>query len=644
MLFIVHFGAVAQPVVTVSPTSHNYGSIDVGKIADKSFRIRNNGSSNLDGTASLLFGQHFSMQPGLQFSIPAGSFQDITVSFTPNRPGQQFDSLFVFHNAGNRRSPVAISLLGTGIPRPEVEVTPLAHDFDTVSIRFNARTSFFVTNPGSGQLSVRTTIDFGAPAYRIVTTTDAFVVSAGDTAEVIVEYDPKQITRNTGFMHVKHNGVNQASPVVVELHGVGGPEVSLDPTEPNNQASAAFPIAYGFASDSTEIWPNGDIDYFKFTGIFGDWITIAAENAEGSGLNGKLWLFDSLGTLIAENDDAGSNDRSEIIDTLRASGTYFVRFAFANNGGNFPNDASAKSSGTDPLGAYSLSLQWSGRTPLGTPELDSPADGATDEFLDPILAWRPLDGATMYGVQVSTSEAFNTIIFQTNLSDTSVALEGLAPGTRFFWRVRGGYEIGWADYTQPTSFETSFAPVVVSLIPDTLLPSGTLSIDLGPVFLDPEGGPLAYGVTLTDSTVVSAAIEGDQLVLEVIGSGATEVIVGATDPKGASASTSFSVIAGEATSADRPLEAPPGQFSIGPLYPNPFGLRATLPVQLAESSPVRVTLFDLQGRAVRVLMDRQMPAGRHELVVSGIDLPPGVYVIRLEANGYSGVESMVVSH
>lgn len=58
-------------------------------------------------------------------------------------------------------------------------------------------------------------------------------------------------------------------------------------------------------------------------------------------------------------------------------------------------------------------------------------------------------------------------------------------------------------------------------------------------------------------------------------------------------------------------DAAPREFSLGRNYPNPFNGATVIPFELAEPSPVTVTVFDILGRVTAVLIDGRMPAGRH---------------------------------
>lgn len=78
----------------------------------------------------------------------------------------------------------------------------------------------------------------------------------------------------------------------------------------------------------------------------------------------------------------------------------------------------------------------------------------------------------------------------------------------------------------------------------------------------------------------------------------------------------------------------PTDFALHPNYPNPFGERTHVPFDVAESARVRISLFDLLGRRVRMLADRAYAPGRHELVIEGEGLGSGIYFVVIEAGAF----------
>jgi hypothetical protein len=92
------------------------------------------------------------------------------------------------------------------------------------------------------------------------------------------------------------------------------------------------------------------------------------------------------------------------------------------------------------------------------------------------------------------------------------------------------------------------------------------------------------------------------------------------------------LLAGAAASASAVIEQPSAPTLDAP-NPNPSGGAVTLAFALPESGPVRLSVYDVLGREVAVLVDGEVGARRHEAVLNGSRLPSGTYVVRLEAGG-----------
>ncbi len=93
------------------------------------------------------------------------------------------------------------------------------------------------------------------------------------------------------------------------------------------------------------------------------------------------------------------------------------------------------------------------------------------------------------------------------------------------------------------------------------------------------------------------------------------------------------VFAPGVSGADDPLPAPVAtRFAAA--TPNPFNPETVIAFDVVTAGPCRVTVHDLQGRLVRVLMDGEAAAGRHQRTWDGRDgagrrVASGVYVAML---------------
>ena len=74
----------------------------------------------------------------------------------------------------------------------------------------------------------------------------------------------------------------------------------------------------------------------------------------------------------------------------------------------------------------------------------------------------------------------------------------------------------------------------------------------------------------------------------------------------------------------------PIDFALEQNYPNPFNPQTTIRFAIPEASTVRLAVYDLLGRQVRVLIDGNLNAGWHEMSFDASNLPSGLYLYRLE--------------
>jgi len=79
-------------------------------------------------------------------------------------------------------------------------------------------------------------------------------------------------------------------------------------------------------------------------------------------------------------------------------------------------------------------------------------------------------------------------------------------------------------------------------------------------------------------------------------------------------------------------------LELKPNYPNPFNPTTNIRFSIQNSDVVRLSIFDLRGREVNVLVNQRLGAGEHRVVWNGMDtsnklVGSGVYLYRLESGG-----------
>jgi len=77
-------------------------------------------------------------------------------------------------------------------------------------------------------------------------------------------------------------------------------------------------------------------------------------------------------------------------------------------------------------------------------------------------------------------------------------------------------------------------------------------------------------------------------------------------------------------------------------YPNPFNPSTKIRYDLPEQAFVTLKVFDILGREVQTLVDRQQQAGRYEVPFDARNVSSGVYFYQLRANGFQETKRMII--
>jgi hypothetical protein len=91
---------------------------------------------------------------------------------------------------------------------------------------------------------------------------------------------------------------------------------------------------------------------------------------------------------------------------------------------------------------------------------------------------------------------------------------------------------------------------------------------------------------------------------------------------------------GSATGVNDLPNGLPKSFRLDQNYPNPFNPTTNIVYDVPEPSHVTMTVLDVLGRQVAVVIDQLQPAGRYKAVFDGSALTSGAYFYRLTAGSY----------
>jgi len=96
------------------------------------------------------------------------------------------------------------------------------------------------------------------------------------------------------------------------------------------------------------------------------------------------------------------------------------------------------------------------------------------------------------------------------------------------------------------------------------------------------------------------------------------------------------------TSIEQPVEIP-GGVSLHPNYPNPFTVTTQINFTLEQPGPVHVTIHDLLGRELAIIVDEHRTAGHHAVSFDAANLASGVYFCRLKAGGTTRQQTLILT-
>ena len=86
----------------------------------------------------------------------------------------------------------------------------------------------------------------------------------------------------------------------------------------------------------------------------------------------------------------------------------------------------------------------------------------------------------------------------------------------------------------------------------------------------------------------------------------------------------------------------PKEYKLYQNYPNPFNPETVIRYQLPANSKVTLTIYDILGKEVTKLVDKEQEAGKYEIKFNSGKLASGVYVYRIKAGEFMMSQKMIL--
>jgi hypothetical protein len=83
-------------------------------------------------------------------------------------------------------------------------------------------------------------------------------------------------------------------------------------------------------------------------------------------------------------------------------------------------------------------------------------------------------------------------------------------------------------------------------------------------------------------------------------------------------------------------------YYLGQNYPNPFYQNTRINYSIPASAEVEMILYDLQGRAVKIMVDEVKPGGSYAYDLNTLNLAKGIYFYRMRSKDFTAVKKLIV--
>jgi hypothetical protein len=283
-----------------------------------------------------------------------------------------------------------------------------------------------------------------------------------------------------------------------------------------------------------------------------------------------------------------------------------------------------------------------------TPALNAPADsGTVNQELPVLLRWNPVGYVNYYSLQIARDANFSDTVIDTSyMTDAVYTMQTVDTMTTYYWRVKAYNDAGSSDWTDTRRFLTVKPFVSVAQ------PNGGEEWQVGldyyirwednlaeDVVLMLYRGDLMSGII--DTVKSMGAYEWEIPVDLETGENYLVKIKSIDNDQHVGQSAAFFMIMDTTASAIEDQMQIPQEYVLEQNYPNPFNPQTEIRFSLPAQGHAYLNIFDITGRKVAKLLDRDMSPGIHSVTwygkdVTGINIASGIYFYQLQVRNTTG--------
>jgi Secretion system C-terminal sorting domain len=86
----------------------------------------------------------------------------------------------------------------------------------------------------------------------------------------------------------------------------------------------------------------------------------------------------------------------------------------------------------------------------------------------------------------------------------------------------------------------------------------------------------------------------------------------------------------------------PKEFALHNNFPNPFNPVTSISFDIPEQINVKISVYDVLGKEIKVLLDSRMEPGVHKVTFDASNYPSGIYFYRIETGKFNLTKKMML--
>lgn len=223
-------------------------------------------------------------------------------------------------------------------------------------------------------------------------------------------------------------------------------------------------------------------------------------------------------------------------------------------------------------------------------------------------------GNSWFEQTISSTLAINTLYFVNN--NTGFASSANS-GQNFFKTTNGG--ANWVAGTPVTPYINDLSFVNANI--------GYACTPFGGFYRTTNGGNNWIQLNASvDNNIRSLYHNNNTAITYLIGSGG--MILKSTN--------------GSITGFEQSVSNNPDNFSLSQNYPNPFNPVTVIRFNVKNAALVKITVFDIQGGVVEILVNEKLSPGTYEVDFDGSRYSSGIYFYRFNTDGFTETKKMIL--